>query len=268
MISDSFPGTPAHRSILRVFAEAYTHDARVVFVGVFGSLGRGDWSPGSDVDVDVVIGDDVRLDPVAEVWQLAPRLQAAGQTLTLVIPDGEDAADAVLHSLLGFSVRYHPVAATSPNIVDTLHWLAGPLSVENVAAAGRANLARRPPPRPLSLLADAFLRQATEAAHAIHRGRLWLAIEHLARMRGTLMSFYARTHGGERPIQHFDVAAPAAVQARLGATLPAFEPASQRAALLALLDLVENHRADFAGDQFELSQGQRTVLAAIRTKMA
>jgi len=266
--TENLPGTEAHQAVLRVFVAAYANDPRIALVGLFGSLARGDWVNESDLDLDVVIHEGVSLDPVAEVWRLGPPCQAVGQTLALVIPDGDDAANAVFSTLLGLSVRFHLLEATHPNIVHSLLRLSGPLPLEAVVAAGMANRARRRPPPPLGRLVDEYLRFAAEAAIALGRERLWLCAELLARMRALLITLYARTHGGERPLHTFDSDAPPALQSCLGAALPSLDSASMRAALLQLLNLAEHDLPAFTAGQLVLSPAQQAVLAVVRAMLA
>jgi hypothetical protein len=65
----------------------------------------------------------------------------------------------------------------------------------------------------------------------------------------SLMQLFVRTHGGSRSLHRFPATAPASLQARLGATLPQADLSSVRAALEALIDLLEN-------DLVEITDGQ------------
>ena len=123
----SYPGTPAHQAMLRAIAQRYTRDARIRSVLVFGSLGRGNWDAYSDLDLDVVIADGLNLDVLGEVRALCEALAATGEHAALIVPRGDDAADVVFESLAHLSIRYHPLATTSPNIIDSLLPLAVPL---------------------------------------------------------------------------------------------------------------------------------------------
>jgi hypothetical protein len=102
---------------------------------VFGSLGRGNWDQFSDIDLDVVIADQVRLDPVEELTQLCLTFNPLGEHCAVIIPDDTDAGDVVFESLLQLSARYHPLATISPNIVDS-RVLTG--RIDHSAYRGRA----------------------------------------------------------------------------------------------------------------------------------
>ena len=108
------PGTPQHQALLRTIVAHYDQDPRILAIVVFGSLGRGNWDALSDIDLDVVIADDARIDVVDELRQLCAAFSPLGEHAALIVPDGDDAGDVVLESLMQLSVRYHPLAQTSP----------------------------------------------------------------------------------------------------------------------------------------------------------
>ena len=62
----TYPGTSQHQALLNTIVSYYQQDPRILAVSVFGSLGRGGWNAPSDVDLDVVIADDARIDVVDE----------------------------------------------------------------------------------------------------------------------------------------------------------------------------------------------------------
>ncbi|HET7037237.1 MAG TPA: hypothetical protein VFI42_16240, partial [Thermomicrobiaceae bacterium] len=142
-----------------------------------------------------------------------------------------------------------------------LQLLAGSLSPEEIAAAGRAN--RVTADIPLAQQLDAIVRWALDADNALQRGNFWQALNLLQRMREQLLAVFARTHGG-RPYHAFDALATAALQRKLGATLHPFDLAAALTALLALIDLIEHDIDGFTGGQVRLSAEQRAVLAHIR----
>ena len=121
---------------------------------------------------------------------------------------------------------------------------------------------------PVGELLDACVRYAAGAQVYLQRGTLWLSIDILHRMRGLLMEIFTRTHGGGRSPQRFEAAADGALQARLGATLPQADPASLRASLAALIDLMENDLDDLTDGQLHLTDGQRTVLRQVCQRLA
>lgn len=239
----------------------YAGDPRIRAIAVFGSLGRGSWDEWSDLDLDVVVGDEVRIDVPSEVRNLCASLADLGERALLIVPH-VDAADVVLASLRQFSIRYHPLATTSPNIIDSLQLLAGSLSPEEIAAAGRAN--RVTADIPLAQQLDAIVRWALDADNALRRGNFWQALNLLQRMREQLLAVFAGTHGGARPYHAFDAQATAALQRKLGATLHLFNIPAAQTALLALMDLIEHGIDGFTGGQVRLSAEQRAVLAHVR----
>ena len=261
-------GTPEHQALLQAVTAFYADDPRVRAVCVFGSLARGNWDGFSDLDLDIVIGDDVVVEPTEELRQLCASFAPLGETAALIIPDGPDSGDVVLHSRRQLSVRYHTLATTSPNIVDSLKWLAGPLELSAIMAAGQARGNARSPNEPLDRLLDRCVRFAVEVDAALQRGRAWLALELLHRMRGLLMAVFGRSRGRPRPEGAFEAEAPPALQARLAAAVPAFEIASMRAALNVLLDVLERDLDELSNGQAALSDGQRSLISQVRLRQA
>src|SRR5439155_2629984 len=115
--------------------------------------------------------------------------RAIGDEPVVVVPDRADAADVVLASLMGFSIRYHPLQNTSPNIVESLVVLAGPLDQARVAAAGRKN--QKPPPLSLAELVGACVRHAVTLDAKLYRRAFWLAYLVLHEAREGLLRLYA-----------------------------------------------------------------------------
>src|SRR5438309_9432562 len=103
----SYPGTPQHQNLLRAIVSHYTDDPRILAVIVFGSLGRGNWNPYSDLDLDIIIGDTVHMNIVQELERMIHSFSDLGERAALIIPHGKDAADVVLASSMELSVRYH-----------------------------------------------------------------------------------------------------------------------------------------------------------------
>jgi hypothetical protein len=145
-------GSPAHQALIARVTGGYAGDPRVLAVVVFGSVSTGTWHELSDVDLDVVIADGTRIDPEEE----ARALFAADAAI--IIGRG-DSADIVLSSLEEVSIRWHPLAATSPNITASLCTASGCLSSAEIAAAGKANRAEPDVPR----LLDTLVREAVGA---------------------------------------------------------------------------------------------------------
>lgn len=262
-VSGDFPGTPEHRRLLRAIADQYVGDDRVLAFAVFGSLGRGTWDAYSDLDLDVVLADGVTLDATEEVRRLCV---AIGEQPVIVVPDRSDAADVVLASLMELSIRYHPLAATSPNIVESLVVLAGPLDRAAIVEAGLRN--RRTDQPGIPDLLGACLRQVVTADAKLHRRRFWLAYLVLHKARERLLRLYAAAHGAGRPYHALDAAADPAFRARLSRTLPGDDLPSLQRAFLAVLDVVEHDLDALSAGQARLTDGQRQILTQIRTRQA
>src|SRR5688572_3246649 len=252
--STKYPGTPDHQALLRAIAEQYADDERVLAVSVFGSLGRGTWDEYSDLDLDVVTVDGLTLDVPEEVRRLCANI---GQEPVVVVPDRDDAADVVLASLMELSIRYHPLQSTSPNIVDSLVVLAGPLDHATIVAAGLANQKTRPPE--VMDLVGPCVRQAVNVDASLHRRTFWRGFLVLHQAREELLRLFANSHGTARPYHGFEAVADEALQVRLGATLPGYDLASLQRAFLALLDLLEHDLAAFSAGQAGLTEAQRRV---------
>ncbi|HLY30920.1 MAG TPA: nucleotidyltransferase domain-containing protein, partial [Ktedonobacterales bacterium] len=155
-----YPGNEHHQRILRAIVGYYADDERVLAVALFGSLARGNWDDDSDLDLDIVLADGVTVNPLAELTSLCDALGAISERAAVIVPNGSDAGDIVLASLLELSIRYHPLSTTSPNIVESLRVLSGSLSSEAICAAGQAQ--SRPAQSPLSELVDRAVRYTVE----------------------------------------------------------------------------------------------------------
>lgn len=261
----TYPGTLQHQSLLRTIVAHYDQDPRILATVVFGSLGRGNWDTLSDIDLDVIITDNAHIDVVDELRRLCAAFSPLGEHAALIVPDGDDAGDVVLDSLMQLSVRYHPLAKTSPNIVSSMVVLAGSLDQAAIAAAGEGNRAETEPP--VSQLLDECVRYVAVAHVYLQRETLWLSIEILHRMRSLLMEIFTRTHGGGRSPQRFEAAADGGLQARLGATLPEADPVSLSAALIALIDFIESDLDNLTNGQLHLTDGQKTVLRQVSRRL-
>lgn len=244
----------------------YADDARILAVLVFGSLGRGTWDCHSDLDLDIVIADGVEIDVPRELERLCGCFSPIGEKVALIIPDGDDAGDVVLESLMQLSIRYHPPAATSPNILDSMRVLAGRIDPAAIQAAGRADRGRHE--KPLSQLLDTCVRYAAVADVSLQRQRFWATVEVLHRMRGLLMELVARSRGRARAWQVFDEEADAKLQAELGAALPQYDLASLQQSLLRLLHILEYDLGPLASGQLRLTGSHRLLLDRIRQRQA
>jgi hypothetical protein len=262
----AFPGTARHQALLRAVVDHYAGDPRVLAVAVFSSLGRGTWDDYSDLDLDVVMADEARIDPCAELARLCASFAPLGESALLVVPDGEDAGDVVLDSLTELSVRYHPLRATSPNIVDSLYLLTGRLDAGAIRAAGLAN--RRPPGPSQAGPLDRFARLAVSADVALQRRQFWRALQLLELLRGMLLLTFALSRGGTRPYHVFQAEAGDDLRARVGATLPRHSLRSAQEALTALLDIAEHDLGALSNGGIQLSAAHRAVLARVRERQA
>ena len=262
----ALPRTARHQALLRAVADHYAGDPRVLAVAAFGSLGRGTWDDYSDLDLDVVTTDEAHIDPPAELARLCASFAPLGESALLIVPDGEDAGDVVLDSLTELSVRYHPLHATSPNIVDSLRLLTARIDAEAIRAAGLAN--RRPPGPPPADALDRFVRLAVGADVALQRRQFWRALQILELLRNMLLTAFARSRGGTRPYHLFQAEAGAALRARIGATLPRHSLRSAQEALAALLDVVEHDLGPLSNGGLRLSAAHRAVLARVRERQA
>jgi predicted nucleotidyltransferase len=259
------PGTPQHQAILRAIVAHYENDPRILTVAVFGSLGRGNWDEYSDIDLDVVIADGVTLDAVEEITQLCQTFEPLGERLAVIVPDDADAGDVVLESLLQMSVRYHPLAGTHPNVVDTMRILTSRIEHSVIAAAGQAN---RRPRQPIEETLAECVRYAAVADVALQRRRLWDAVEVLHRLRSLLMEMYTLTHGGQRAWQFFLANADPELQAQLGHTLPQYNLVSVQASLVRCLDILEHDLVLLTNEQIDMPDAYREVLKAVRARQA
>src|SRR5688572_20390093 len=102
-----YPGMPHHQALLACIVNHYRDDPRILAVCLFGSLVRGNFDKYSDLDLDVVLKDDVRVNVLAELENFCTAFQPLGEYPLLIVPDGSDAGNVVLASMTGFSIRYH-----------------------------------------------------------------------------------------------------------------------------------------------------------------
>jgi predicted nucleotidyltransferase len=256
-----YPGASQHQQLLQAIVAHYTSDPRLLALGLFGSLTRGNWDEYSDLDLDVIIRDKVAIDIIQEVKQLATSFVAIGEKVALIIPESEDAADVVLASLLQFSIRYHHLETTNPKIIDSLKLLIANIDLETIKAAGRANL--RATYNTPDYLLDRFVRYAVEADKALQREAIWLGLELLHRMRTILMELFAYSRGSDRAIRAFQLEAEAELQAKLGATLPQYSLVSARNSLVRLLDIIKQDLVWLTNGQVKLNEAHYQLIDVI-----
>ena len=222
-------GSDAHRALIEHVVAHYRQDGRVRAVAVFGSVSTGTWHELSDVDLDVVTRDGVKVAPGSEIDALfGPR--------AAIVLTGADSADVVLDSLEEVSIRWHPLAATSPNICASVRVVYGRLTAAEIVAAGEAN---RTQPDERQLL-DSLVREAVGARKALRRGRRWEAAAGVERMRRSLTALRGR-RDGMRPDPADPAGALAAVIAEAAAD---FDFGPRRRALLERIGVPQPGRAD------------------------
>ena len=268
MLTDTqrhYPGTPRHQAVLRAIVDHYEDDRRVLAVAVFGSLGRGNWDQYSDIDLDVVIADQVNLNVVEELTQLCLAFEPLGEHIAVIVPDGVEAGDVVFESLLQMSVRYHPLATTHPNIVDSLQVLMWRIDHDVIAAAGVANVR---PGKSLEQTLGRCVRYAVVVDVALQRHDLWDAVEALHGMRFLLMELYTLAHSGQRPVQFFQAKADAELQAELGHTLPQYSLVSVQESLERCFGILEHDLGHLTNERAQLPDVYRDVLEAVRARQA
>jgi predicted nucleotidyltransferase len=210
-------GSDRHRAWIEQIVAHYHGDARVRAIVVFGSVSAGTWHELSDVDLDVVIDDGVVIEPSAEAAALF------GPRAAIILPR-TDSVDVVLDSLEEFSIRWHPLVATNPNICASARVVAGSVATADVVAAGEGN---RTPPNEQHLL-DSFVRDAVYAWKSISRAKRWDAVAAVERMRQVLVALR-----GQRDSRQLDPADPAGALANVIAEAASrFDFGGRRSALL------------------------------------
>jgi predicted nucleotidyltransferase len=261
--SKDLPGTLQHQRALHSIISYYENDPRILAITIFGSLGRGNWDCYSDLDLDVVVADEIKIDVEAELIQLGASLASIDEQIALLIPDDDD-ADVVFKSLMELSIRYHPLANTSPNIVDSMLLLLGRIDRSAIEAAGLAN--QKLVNEPLDRELDRCIRYALEVDSALHRGYLWSAIELLHYMRHSIMELFTSSHHGKRPYQFFQKEADPKMQVRLGGTLPRYDLKTAQESLSQFMDILTKDLDQLTNGQVQLTKAHSELLTAIRAR--
>lgn len=251
-----------HQALLEHIVSHYKDDPRVLAVCLFGSLARGNWDRFSDLDLDVVITDDDRIEVMAELQSLCAAFEPLGETALMIVPDHGDAGNVVLESLAELSIRYHPLESTSPSIVDDLMLLTGRVDLQTIQAAGAAN--RKPPFTASSTDIDRILRWAVEVTIAVRRKNGWQAVRLVQLMQDALFDIYADTRRELRAYHALDASAGDPLALRLGATLPQYSPESVRQCTSTMLDIFESDLDALSNHQLQLTDAQRKVIAKVR----
>ena len=261
--SKELPGTLQHQRILHSITSYYENDPRILAITVFGSLGRGNWDCYSDLDLDVVIADEIKIDIEAELTKLGASLASIDEQIALLIPD-DDEANVVFKSLMELSIRYHPLVSTSPNIVDSMLLLLGRIDRSTIEAAGLAN--QKLDNEPLDRELDRCVRHALEVDSALHRGYLWSSIELLHYMRHSIMELFTYSHQGKRPYQFFQKEADQKIQVRLGGTLPQYDLKTAQECLSQFMDILTKDLDQLTDAQVQLTKIHLELLTAIRAR--
>ncbi len=257
----NLPGTAHHQTILHSIVSYYENDPRILAIAVFGSLGSGNWDRYSDLDLDVVVADEVKIDVGMEITRLCASLESIGEQVALLIPDKNDAADIVFKSLMECSIRYHPLTTTSPNIIDSMQLLMGRIDRKAIEASGLANQTKSDEPIHKEL--DRCIRYALEVDRALHRGRVWSAIELLHSMRRNIMELFTRSHHGKRSYKFFQKEADERMQVRLGGTLPRYDLKSAQESLLQFIAILTHDLETLTDGQVQLTSAHSELLNGI-----
>ncbi len=267
----SLPGTSLHQGLLQRITEFYAGDERLLALILFGSLGRGAGDAWSDLDLAVIVRDGVHVDVSAELARLSAILAAQGDPI-LSTADAGDAGYLIPESLCGIAIDYTELAKVSPYVLHGCILLAGTLDMETVWKAAAAN--DRPPP-PLSLLVQKALWLALGAVIPFQRGQFWQALLSIERMRGALLEIYTFSRSGTRASHVFAETASADLQSKFGRTLPVFVPhspaasvAAGAAALVALLDLLEDDLPELSNGLLQLGPAEYDLITRLRQRQA
>ena len=257
-----YPGTAQHQALLEHIVNYYHADPRVLSVIVLGSVGRGNWDALSDLDLDVVVTDDAKVNIKDELCALSESFAPLREYPAIIFAEEPNEGEIVLESLMMLSIRYHPLEDTKYSIVDSMRVLSGNLNHDTIAAAGIAN--RQEPTVPPTLLLDKLIRYAAVTNVYYQRQFTWGMIEILHYMRELIMQIFARTHGGVRAFHTFQAKANPFLQAQLAKTLPGNTPESLGSAFISMLELIENNLADVSAGALSLTAGQKIVINRVR----
>ncbi|HEU0025559.1 MAG TPA: nucleotidyltransferase domain-containing protein [Ktedonobacterales bacterium] len=253
-------GNAEHQRLLRAMTAYHARQPWTRAFLVFGSLGRGDWDDHSDLDLDVIT-DGTALAPAQEAARLC---DAIGERPALIAPRRGDDANVVLESLTQFSIRYHPLNSTSPNILDSMRLLWGHLSLDEIREAGLRNRRASTEALALDALLALAVRAVLNARIALTRARPWSALNSLEEARGLLLEMYARARGLPRPLPAFERDSDPTLRAALAPLACQLAPEAIRAALLAACDFLLGPDLDrLTNGQAALTPGERHVLAAV-----
>lgn len=188
------PGNLFHQTVLQILVDLFKKDQNIEAFGVFGSLVRGDWDEYSDLDLDVVVKDDS--DPVVNglVAQVLSALKEGDLNVLLCFEEAKGERIIIFDTLDRISIRFHSLSDTKPQVLDTLTFLCGRLTKENI----HQSVKEIQKPTSLELLANKFVELAVYVPIGLHRDRLVNAQFFLNKMRQTLIEIYSISHGLSR----------------------------------------------------------------------
>jgi hypothetical protein len=255
-------GSAEHQRLLRAMTLYIAAQSWTRAFLVFGSVARGDWDNHSDLDLNVVITDDAALNPTAEAARMCA---AIGERAALIAPRHGDSAEVILESLAQFSIRYHRLATTSPNILDSMRLLWGKLTLDQICGVEHNH------PEPVSEvgeLASLAIRALLYVQIGLARGQPWRALASLDEARELLLELYARARDLPRPLPAFERDPDASLRAALAPLTATLDPAAIRAALLAGCDLLlSDYPRRLSNGQVALTPGERHILTELRARL-
>jgi hypothetical protein len=202
---------------------------------------------------------------VEELERLCAALATIDVRAAVIVPSHADSGDVVLVSLAQLSVRYHPLATTSPNIVESMRLLWGRIGVEAIRTAGLAN--RRPIEWDAGVLVGRCVRRLLEAEIALRREEQWFAVEMLGILRDTLIELYGYSRSAPRLLHAFQREADADIQAALAGLLPQLDAGMLRKIVRHGCDVLERDLPMISQGMAALTAEQRVVVRQIRARV-
>lgn len=249
-------------ALLEALADVYRDDVRVRAVVVFGSMARGNADDLSDVDLDIVLTDGAEFDVASEVEALLARLSKRGFQRGVAVTSG-DSLDVVMADLTEFSVRYHRLVDTSPNIVDSARIVAGTLSHHELVAAGLAN--STPSTRNLDAMFAEVLRYGVGLQKCSERNTYWLGVELSRRIQMLLLEIAVLSRGGQR-IWEIEGALPPTVEESVRAIGAGADSDSIRSSVDSFIDVISTSLDELSNGKLHLAPSQREIVAALVRK--
>jgi len=265
----SLPGTDHQQALLQTIVDRYHADTRVGALLVFGSLGRDDWDARSDLDLAVILNQGAEIPVNDEIEAVSDALLRSGQPVLFTQVVGEDGY-LLLRSLTGIAIRYHPLQTVEAGVLDGMRVLCGAMPVDAILDAARANA--QEPLAPVHEL-HRMLWLALDADIKLQRRQFWNALPTLNRMRDALVAIFAVARGGRRAYRFFEAEASIQLKTALGRTLPHYAPEdptasirAQSAALMRLLQVIDEHLDELSNGQLALGEGEAEVLERLHDR--